>query len=382
MKSLYPMRYSFHVDTLVANFGRTSFPQTPGTRTFLQTLSTAAHGFRGTGAQKVNRSTKSPMVWKQLVQIPVFASNNQKKQSQPDRIPGLCDEKTRGTTMLLNRLLAIGLVSLMPVTAFAQVGATEINGFRFSVADGISPNTNVSFSVGMRLIGEETFRDTASLGQDVSITATIHPESGDIGKLVDVVIVDYQPGKSATMRNADGIFVGWNGGMRTLVPYLEDVTLEEGLEAEVFSGQLGAAGDHRIFVGYFVDDALYFTPTPMRINITEEPAGPTARDQAITLFESTISPTIVHARCIQCHVSGGQADGQSIHQFVRTTNANHLSINFQEFEELHGALSTLAILRKVQGLDSHGGFLIFSPSSQQYQDLQDFLELLDQAAVE
>lgn len=272
----------------------------------------------------------------------------------------------------------ITLVFSLPITVVAQVSATDVSGWRNSQADGTSANTNVSFSLRMSLAGEDTPRNTAVIGEDVSIHAVIRPEEADIGAQADVVIVDYLPGKSLSMRNTDGNFVTWNGSLRTLQPYLEGVTLEAELEAEVFSGQLGAAGDHRIFVGFIVGEVLYFTPQALRFSITEEVVGPTAREQAIALFESTISPTVVQARCIQCHVAGGQADGLALHIFVRSTNASHLSINFQEFEQVHGVLGTLAILRKVQGLDAHGGSLIFSPSSTQYQNLQDFLELLDQ----
>jgi hypothetical protein len=190
--------------------------------------------------------------------------------------------------------------------------------------------------------------------------------------------VDFVQPTNLKMRNADGIFVPWGGKLSTLEPYLEGVTLTAEFEAEVYSGQLGLANDHRIFIGFLVDGALYFTPQALRFSITEEVTGPTPREQAISLFESTISPNIVQARCIQCHVAGGQAAGQAIHEFVRITNTDHLAINFQEFEELHAATSTNYILAKVQGMQAHGGSLIFSASSQQYRDLEDFLELLDQ----
>jgi len=231
----------------------------------------------------------------------------------------------------------------------------------------------------MSLAGEDTPRNIATTGDNVSINVVIRPEEADIGALADIIIVDFVPPSNLKMRNADGIFVPWGGKLSTLEPYLEGVTLTAELEAEVFTGQLGLANDHRIFIGFLVDDALYFTPQALRFSITEEVTGPTPREQAITLFESTISPNIVQARCIQCHVAGGTAAGQALHQFVRTTNANHLDINFQEFEELHSATSTAYILLKVQNMNNHGGGLIFNSSSQQYRDLEDFLELLDQA---
>jgi hypothetical protein len=180
------------------------------------------------------------------------------------------------------------------------------------------------------------------------------------------------------MRNADGNFVSWNGSLKTLVPYLEDVDLESELDVEVFSGQLGTTGNHRIFVGFTVGDALYFTPTALRFDIEEPVVEASALEQAVEFFESTISPSIVQVRCIACHVDGGAADGGAQHIFVRTSDSNHLAFNFDEFRGVHSANDSEYILSKVQGMLSHGGGLQLSSGSTSFNDLSDFLDLLDQ----
>lgn len=276
--------------------------------------------------------------------------------------------------------ITILLLALMAPAGFAQVTPTQINGFRNAPGEGTSQDTNVIFTLSMTLSGEETLRDTAYLGQDVEIKALIRPETEDIGAEASLVMVDVIRPSTFTMRTSYGNFVPWDGRARSLEPYLEGITLEAETTVDIFTGKLGATGDHRVFIGFLVGSALYFTPSALRFKIEADPVETTAREQAIELFESTISETVVQARCIQCHVAGGQAANQAIQTFVPTSNADHLTINFQEFEELHTATSTNYILAKVQGMQNHGGFLIFSASSTQYQNLQDFLELLDQAA--
>jgi hypothetical protein len=262
----------------------------------------------------------------------------------------------------------------------AQVNPREINGARNSATDGTNLDTNVSFTLQMTLAGDNIPRDSATLGQDISISTIIRPEAEDIGQTADIIIVDFRP-PIPFMRNTDGNFVTWNGSLRTLVPSEEGITLEAETEVEVFTGRLGVTGDHRIFIGFLVGDALYFTPAALRFDIEEEPVdtGPTAREQAITLFESTISPRIVQSRCIECHVSGGAAFGQALHIFVGTNNVNHLNINFGEFEEVHQARGTSFILNKVQGQLLHGGSIQLVAGSADFNSLSEFLDLLDQA---
>ena len=252
----------------------------------------------------------------------------------------------------------------------------DINGARNSSADGISLDTNVSFTLRMTLAGEDTPLDAATLGQDVSVNAVIRPETEDIGQPTDVILVDFLP-PNLKMRRSDGNFVIWNGSLSTLLPYLEDVTLESELDVEVFSGQLGTTGNHRIFVGFMVGDALYFTPTALRFDINEAVVEASALEQATELFESTISPSIVQARCIACHVANGAANGGAAHIFVRTSDSDHLTINFDEFRQVHSANDSQYILQKVQGMLVHGCGLQLTSGSTSFNDLSDFLDLLD-----
>lgn len=298
------------------------------------------------------------------------------------KIEGATMKQAHAAIDVLSILLLV-LLFTVPVSGYSQVSPRDVNGARNSATDGTSLDTNVTFTLQMTLAGDSTPRDTAILGQDISITSIIRPEADDIGRPADIIVVNFRP-PVLSMRNSDGNFVSWNGSLRTLVPSVEDVTLEAETPVEVFTGQLGATGDHRIFVGFMVDDVLYFTPSALRFDIEEEslPPEPTALEQAQTLFESTISPRIVQNRCIECHVSGGLAFGQALHIFVQTSNANHLAINFGEFEEVHAARGTNYILSKVQGQLLHGGSIQLTAGSADFNSLSEFLGLLDQSQTE
>ena len=281
--------------------------------------------------------------------------------------------------MKLNKvapIVAFTFFLMSSVSGLAQISPKDINGARNSAAEGTDFDTNVSFTLRMTLSGEDIPLTSASIGQDVSIVTTIRPETEDIGSLADIIIVDYLP-PSLSIRNSDGNFVSWNCSLKNLTAYLEDFTLAAEQDVEVFSGQLGSTGNHRIFVGFVVNEFLYFTPSALRFDIEEAVVEVSALEQATELFESTISPTIVQARCIACHVANGAADGGAAHIFVRTSNSDHLTINFDEFRQVHSANSSEYILQKVQGMLNHGGNTILTSGSTGFNDLSDFLDLLD-----
>lgn len=294
------------------------------------------------------------------------------------------DRAATGIDMRIVRkitLLSLLLALVIPATGlYAQ--EKDINGAKKS-SSGIGLDTNVSFTLRMTLAGDDTPLAAVNLGQDVSITAIMRPESSDIGEVADIIMVDALP-PIFTMRNTDGNFVAWNGVLTSLVPYLEGVTLEEELEVEIFSGQLGSTGNHRIYVAFLVNDILYFTPSALKFDINEAPAPElSAREQAITLFNSTISSSVVQSSCIQCHISGGQGPlGGASHIFVDDFNPDHLTLNFEVMEDLHGFFGKDFILGKVSGTIVHSGGAPISQGSSTYNSFSDFLDLLDQAESE
>lgn len=92
-------------------------------------------------------------------------------------------------------------------------------------------------------------------------------------------------------------------------------------------------------------------------------------------FRQQVSPQIAQARCIACHVEGGLA-GASEHLLVDDSELDHLDINGDMYAELVDSLGVQTILDKAQGLNHQGGVQLIA-SSEDYQALQTYLNLLD-----
>ena len=114
------------------------------------------------------------------------------------------------------------------------------------------------------------------------------------------------------------------------------------------------------------------TPAP-----APAPATVTSREKALTLYEESISSSIVQSKCVRCHVQGGSAGGSSL-RFLRGTG-DSVSANIAMFEALLNARSSgkQYILGKVSG-NGHGGGMQLPIGSAGYASLSDFLSLLSE----
>ena len=288
--------------------------------------------------------------------------------------------------IITKAVLIIILMGVAFVSSAQEVLPREINAARNIRGIGTTLDTNTRFTLEMRISGSEALVDTVNLQDSVEITTQINPEQEDIGELADIILVSAHPQTGFTMRNEDGNFVPWNGVVPDLVPFQEQVPLSDGMEVEILSGELGVSGDHRLFVGFLIrGDTLYFTPQALKFTIHEAPQS-TAREQALELFETRVSPNIIHSDpglCIQCHIAGGLADIRgAFHKFVSTTNSDHLSINFEILDQLNQLRGSQFILAKVQGGNAHGGLQRLVVGSDDFNDLAEILDLLTQSQSE
>ena len=261
------------------------------------------------------------------------------------------------------------------VQAQTRTSPTEVAGGRFDGPGSIG-DSNATFAIGLSRDGGTTFEDSARLTDSVSIVGIIRPEAAQIGQIADLFIVDRVNG-TFTMRNSSGVYENWTTGqIADLVPFLPNQTLAGSMQVDIFTGQLGASGEHKLFLGYkATDGVLRFTPFPHIVNITEQ----SAIDQARELFDTNISPNLVQGVCIQCHVAGGQAAGLAQNIFVSTFNSNHLSLNFGIFQSLLNSRGRNFILQKTRGLQGHIGGAVLTTAMQEYKDLDTFLQLLEQS---
>ena len=103
----------------------------------------------------------------------------------------------------------------------------------------------------------------------------------------------------------------------------------------------------------------------------------TSREKALTLYEESISSSIVQSKCVRCHVQGGSAGGSSL-RFLRGTR-DSVSANIAMFEALLNGRSSgkQYILGKVSG-NGHGGGMQLPTGSAGYASLSEFLSLLSE----
>jgi len=279
-----------------------------------------------------------------------------------------------------NRTLSILLLSLLlPLVANAQLTApTELSGVRFASNTVIAVDSNARFAIGLTTDGGTTYSTTARVTDTVKIVGRVRPEASHVGLTGDLFVVDQVNG-AWTMRNTDGVFLPWDFNVAHLVPYKQNVTLTADLPVDVYSGELGLSGDHRVYIGYKpANGSLYYTPVPQKLSVTSL----TATDQAYNLFVSKISPNIIQTRCILCHVAGGLAQTVGAYHIFLQPLASNLPANFKTMQGLVSARGVTYIMTKVAGGNSHGGGVQLTANSADYNDLQTFLNLVAQDVID
>lgn len=107
-------------------------------------------------------------------------------------------------------------------------------------------------------------------------------------------------------------------------------------------------------------------------------------ESAWDVFVASISEPIVQATCINCHVAGGT--GSPALRFVGSSAADHEMTNFEQFESYvaeghdghdHEDNSNVTwILAKIRGMQNHGGGTVVPDGSQEFMDMERFLNLL------
>lgn len=140
---------------------------------------------------------------------------------------------------------------------------------------------------------------------------------------------------------------------------------------------------HNFRIERHVEPGIYYvhvtasTPGPFTLLADLYPSeDPQAVAQQV--FNATVYPTIVQAKCIKCHVSGGEA-GTTRLVFETSANSDHRGTNFERMRAFvaGGDDRAMLVLDKVRGLADHGGGEQIAGASPEYEDLERFLTLLD-----
>lgn len=174
------------------------------------------------------------------------------------------------------------------------------------------------------------------------------------------------------------------GAARTFIA----MALEEGDAG--FEGELGdGAGKWQLNVTSEQPIAvmsLMSVPTGHLTNLSTASARE-PQESAAQVFHESISAPIVQARCVNCHVQGGQS-GQTRLVFVRDSDPAHETTNFNVFRDFlasddhaghdhNGQSHRELILYKIQGMNNHGGGVQVPADSQDFHNMERFLALLE-----
>jgi hypothetical protein len=257
-----------------------------------------------------------------------------------------------------------------------STGLQTLTGYRHDGPGRVVPSSS-TFALGMTRDNGATYTSTASVNDTVTIRGEVRPEPANVGQTADIFVVDRLLGTNEfRMRTQDGVWVPWNVTVATLVPFREDVPLTSALPVDMFTGTLGTAGEHRLFLGYMAPDGiLRYHTSGLPLSISAQTQS--AREQAFNQFASSISPEIVATRCITCHVNGGSAPSVGAYALRQPPETN-LSANFDIFNNLVDTRGANFVLSKATGGNEHSGGVQIVAGSAEAQRFAAFLNLLTQ----
>lgn len=120
--------------------------------------------------------------------------------------------------------------------------------------------------------GTPVYSNLFSTGDFISIIAEVRPDSADVGKNGELIIVILSLTSSGVQwyfLNQDGNFEAWDLGLATLGPAASKEPLEETNAITIFEGEL-QAGRHRMAVGYQADGGpLIYTAKAINIVVED-----------------------------------------------------------------------------------------------------------------
>ena len=273
--------------------------------------------------------------------------------------------------------LTLVLLSCVCGSTLAQSSSLQtLTGYRHDGPGRVAPSS-ASFALGMTRDDGASYANSASVSDTVQIRGELYPEPANVGQTADIFVVDRLVGTNEfRMRTQDGLWVPWNATVSTLVPFRENVPLGGSVAIEMFTGTLGTAGEHRLFLGYMPSDGILRYHTSGLALAIGAQAG-SARDEALRLFTATISPEIVATLCIACHINGGSAPSVGAYA-LKQPPENNLAANFAIFANLVDQRGAAYVLSKATGGNEHSGGVQIPAGSAQAQRFASFLDLLSQ----
>jgi len=136
--------------------------------------------------------------------------------------------------------------------------------------------TDSTISIGASSDGGETTNTNFTVDDDVTLTAKIYPDSGDVGEEGELYVVmrsTIDGKKTFSALNEDGNWEAWNASLKLLPSAKIVASLQEVEDVLVYSGAI-TAGDRLFYVGYslFTEDGKPVITTslsPFKITVSE-----------------------------------------------------------------------------------------------------------------
>jgi len=136
--------------------------------------------------------------------------------------------------------------------------------------------TNSTISIGSSSDNGETYSTSFTVDDEVTLTAKIYPDSGDVGEEGELYVVmrsTIDGKKTFSALNEDGNWEAWNASLKLLPSAKIVASLQEVEDVLVYSGAI-TAGDRLFYVGYslFTEDGKPVITTslsPYKITVSE-----------------------------------------------------------------------------------------------------------------
>ena len=190
---------------------------------------------------------------------------------------------------------------------------------------------------------------------------------------------------SVTIRGIDDL--GALGGEVRIAIAAQGARTFTAQELESGSGLSGALGDGAgkwrlevVASAPIIAMSLLESPTGHLTNLSTAPS--TESGSAAAGYRDLISDPIVQAKCVNCHVAGGEAASTRLN-FVPDSVADHEAVNLQVFRDFVAVVDDGAdlILSKILGEADHGGGVQVAAGSTDYKNMARFLARLGREAV-
>lgn len=127
--------------------------------------------------------------------------------------------------------------------------------------------TTARFGAGASADNGATTASSFAANAAITIGGSVTPQAADVGEAGEIFVVLYTD-TALTYLDVDGVYINWNGGLKTIQPAYEVSALDSVETFEVFTGNV-QSGLYRVFLGYRLASGgpLHFNAKAFRLTV-------------------------------------------------------------------------------------------------------------------